>query len=156
MRSIGDRQDFSRLRPHQNNRGLLRRILLHRGVDFVLDDVLQTKVDGQVDLIAVAWSPLLSAIRYDLLASPVVFDETIAVLAVKIFLHRGFNALDTVMIKIGKPNNVTEHGAIWVNSRGIMLEINSAQIGGAKFFTQRVCCVLGYFALDHDVTAIAV
>src|SRR4029077_16017990 len=34
--------------------------------------------------------------------------------------------------------------------------INSAQIGGAKFFTQRVCCVLGHFALDHDVTAIAV
>src|SRR6266567_3631006 len=135
MRSIGHRQDFSCLRPHQNDGGFLRRILLHRGVDFVLDDVLQTKVDGQMDLVAVARSALLSAVRYDLLARPVVFDETIAVLPVKILLHRGFHALDTVMIKVGKSNDVAKHGAIWINARGIMLEINSAQISGTKFFT---------------------
>ena len=41
IRPIGHRQDFACLRPHQNNGGFLRRILLHRGVDFVLDDVLQ-------------------------------------------------------------------------------------------------------------------
>src|SRR5207244_11614982 len=106
-----------------------------------------------MDLVAVARSPLLSAIRYDLLASPVVLDETIAVLPVKILLHRGFHALDTAMIKVGKSNDVAKHGAIWINARGIMLEINSAQISGTKFFTQRVCGVLGHFALNHDVTA---
>ena len=62
-----------------------------------------------MDLITIARSPLLSAIRYDLLSSPVVFDETIAVLPMKVLLHRGLHALDTVMIKVGKSNDVTEH-----------------------------------------------
>jgi hypothetical protein len=82
-----------------------------------------------------------------------VFDETITVLPVKILLHRGFHALDTAVVKVGKSNHVTKHRTIWVDARGVMLEINSAQIAGTKFFTQRVCGAFGHFALDYDVTA---
>src|SRR6266480_4669044 len=109
-----------------------------------------------MDLVAVPRRPLLSPIRYDFLASSVVFDETIAILPVKILLHRGFHPLDTAVIKVGKSNDVTKHRTIWVDARGIVLEINSAQIADTKFVTQRVCGVFGYFALDHDVTAPAV
>src|SRR5437870_7034147 len=109
-----------------------------------------------MDLIAVARGTLLSAVRDDLLAGPVVFDETIAVLAVKIFLHRDFHALDTMVIEVGKPDHMAKHRSIWVHARGVMLEINSPQIAGAKFFTQRVREDFGHFALDHDVAAPAV
>ena len=130
--------------------------MLHRSVDFVLDDVLQTKIDGQMDLVAVARSALLSAVRYDLLARPVMFDETIAVLPVKVFIHRGFHALDAVMIEVGKSNHMAKHGAIRINPRGVMLEINSVQIAGTKFFTQRGCGVRRHVTLNDDVTAPAV
>ncbi len=85
IRPIGHCQDFPCLRPHQNNGGFLRRILRHGGVDFILDDILQTKIDGQMDLVAVARSALLPPVGYDLLSGPVVLDETITVLPVKVF-----------------------------------------------------------------------
>src|SRR5438093_12096491 len=106
-----------------------------------------------MELVAVARRPLLSAVRHDFLASAVVFDETIAVLPVKILLHRGFHPFDAAVIKVGKSNNVTKHRAIRVDARGVMLEINSAQIAGTKSFTQDLCGVFGHFPLDHDVTA---
>ncbi len=37
-----------------------------------------------------------------------------------------------------------------------MLEINSAQIAGAKFFPQRICGVRRHVALNDDVAASAV
>src|SRR4030095_7957050 len=154
IRPICHCEDFSRLRPHQNNRGLLWRILLHRGVDLVLNNVLQTKVNSQMDLVAITRRTLLSAVRHDLLAGTVVFDEAITVLSMKVFLHRRFDTLDSVTVEVGESKDVTKHRAVWVNAGGVVLEINSAQVGGAKFLAQRACLRLGHFALDDDVTAL--
>ena len=156
MRPIGHCQDFSSLWPHQNNGGFLRGILLHRGIDFVLDDVLQTQIDSQMDLITIARSALLSPVRNNFLSGAIVFDETIAVLPMKILLHGRFDALDAIMIEVSESNDVAKHQAIWVDARRIVLEVNTAQITGAKFFAQSVCRRLWYLAFDHDVTAIAV
>ena len=128
----------------------------YRGVDFILDDVLQPKIDGQMDLVTVARSALLPSVRHDLLPGPIVLDKTIAVLSVKVLLHRGFHTLDAVMIKIGKSDDMTKHGSIWVYARGVVLEINSTQVADAKFFTQRICSGCRHFSLDYDVTAFAV
>src|SRR4029077_20782470 len=38
FRGVGEGQDFACLRPHQNDRGLLWRVPLHRRVDFVFDN----------------------------------------------------------------------------------------------------------------------
>src|SRR5262245_4435580 len=107
-------------------------------------------------LVTVPRVALLPAIRHDLLARAIVLDETEAVLSVQVFLHRCFNALDTVMIEICKSNYVAKHRAVGVDARGVVLEVDSAEIAGAEFFTQRVCSRRGYFALDDDVAAIAV
>ena len=66
------------------------------------------------------------------------------------------DATGHVMIKVGESDDMTKHGAIWVDARGIVLEINSAQIASAKFLTQRGCSGRGHFPLDHNVTAFAV
>src|SRR5262252_4609466 len=60
------------------------------------------------------------------------------------------------MIEICKANYVAKHRAVGVDARGIVLEVDSAQIAGAEFFAQRVCLRRGYFALDDDVGATAI
>ena len=60
------------------------------------------------------------------------------------------------MVKVGKSNDVTKHRSVWVNARGIMFEINSAEIPGTKFFTQRACRVARHSTLNYDVAASAV
>src|ERR1041384_8828406 len=109
-----------------------------------------------MDLVAVARSALLPSIRYDLLTSSIVLDETISILPVKVFLHRGFYSLDAVVIKVGKSYDMTKHGPIRVDARGVVLEINSAQLVRSKFLAQRVCSHRRHFSLDHNVTAFAV
>src|SRR6266481_1586194 len=107
-----------------------------------------------MDLIAVALRALLSAIRDDLLSGAIVFDEAKTVLPMKIFLHRRFHSLDTTMVEVGESNDMAKHGAVWVDASGVMLEINSAQISGTKFFAQCARLRLGHFTLDDDVAAI--
>src|SRR5204862_2707768 len=107
-------------------------------------------------LVTVTWRALLPPIRHDLLAGAVVLDETVAVLPVEVFFHRGFNALDAAVIKIRKPNDVAKHRAVGVDARGVVLEIDSAQIAGTEFFTQRICSRRGYLAFEDDVAATAV
>src|SRR6184192_2233355 len=105
-------------------------------------------------LIAVARRSLLSAIRDDLLSGTVVFDEAKTILPTKIFFHRRFHSLDTAMVEVGESNDMAKHRAVWVDTSGIMLEIDSAQISGTKFFTQSACLCLGYFTRNYDVAAI--
>src|SRR4029077_353348 len=134
----------------------LRRIFLHRRIDLVLNNVLQTKINSQMNLIAVARRSLLSTIRHDFLASAVVFDESKTILPMKIFLHRSFHSLDTTMVEVGESNDMAKHRGAWVNASGIMLEIDSAQICSTKFLTQCACLRLGHFALDDYVAAFTV
>src|ERR1700747_3381801 len=108
-----------------------------------------------MDLVAVALRTLLSAIRDDLLSSAVVFDEAKTVLPTKIILHRRFHSLDTTMVEVGESNDMAKHRAIRINPSGVVLEINSAEISGAKFFPQRACLRLGHFTLNHDIPALA-
>src|SRR5436309_390278 len=107
-------------------------------------------------LVTVPRRALLPAIRHDLLTGAVVLDETVAVLSVEVFFHRGFNPLDAVAIEIRKPIHVAKHRAVGVDARGVVLEEDSAQLARAKFFTQRVYSRRGYLALDDDVGATAV
>ena len=107
-------------------------------------------------LVTVPRRALLSAIRNDLLAGAIMLDETVAVLPVEVFLHRAFDALDAVMIEIGKPDYVAKHRAVGVDARGVMLEVNSTHISGTEFFTQHICLRRGYLAFDYDIAATAV
>src|SRR5438552_11696290 len=107
-------------------------------------------------LVTVPRRALLPAIGHDLLAGTVVLDETVAVLPVEVFLHRAFDALDAVMIEIGKPDYVAKHGAVGVDARGVMLEINSTHISGTEFFTQSICLLRGFRVFDHGIVCIAV
>ena len=59
------------------------------------------------------------------------------------------------MIEVGESNDVAKHRTIWVNAGSIVLEIDSTQISGTKFFTQRASLRLGHFTLDDDVAALA-
>src|SRR5262245_64352555 len=121
IRPIGHCENFARLRPHQNDRGFLRRIFLRRGVDLVLNNVLQTKVDSQMNLIAVARRAYLTAIRHDFLSGAILFDEEKTILPVKVFLHRSFNSLDTTMVEVSESNDMGKHRAVWVNASGVVL-----------------------------------
>ena len=60
------------------------------------------------------------------------------------------------MIEIRKPNHVAKHRAVGVDARGVVLKVDSAQIAGVEFFTQRIYSRRGYLALDDDVATIAV
>ena len=102
----------------------------------------RSKIDGQMHLVTVARRAFLPAIRHDLLAGAVVLDETVTVLSVEIFFHRRFHALDAAMIEIREPDHVAKHRAVGIDARGVVLEVNAAQICRAKFFTQRVCAAL--------------
>src|SRR5262249_40433651 len=72
----------------------------------------------------------------------------------KVFFHRRFDALDTMMVEIGESKHVAKHRAVWVNAGGVMLEIDPPQVGGAKFLAQRARPRFRYFALDDYVTAL--
>ena len=134
----------------------LRRVFAHRRVDLVLDDVLQIQVDREVDLVAVTRRAFLPAIKHDLLAGAVVLDVAITILAVQIFFHRRFHALDALVIEIGEPDDVTKHRAVRINARRIALEINAAQILRVQFFARATFAIrLGTSRFKHDVTAIA-
>src|SRR5262245_41430927 len=109
-----------------------------------------------MQLLTVPSGALLPAVRNDFLASAVVLDETVAVLPVQVLFHRRFRALDAVMLEIRKPDDVAEHRAIRVDSRGVVLEVNSAQIASAEFITQRTCARRRYLALNHHIAASAV
>src|SRR6266403_2862414 len=109
-----------------------------------------------MDLVAIARRAFLTSIRNDLLADTIVFDVAISVLSMKIFLHRSFYALNAMMFEICESDDVTKHGAIRINTRGVMFEINPAQISGAKFCAQRGGQRFRHFALDHDISAPAV
>src|SRR5207247_9911303 len=111
----------------ENHRCLSRRRFLHRRVDLVLNNVLQTKINSQMNLIAVAWRSLLPTIRHDFLASAVVFDEAKTILPMKIFLHRSFHSLDTTMVEVCESNDMAKHRAVWVNTSDVMPETDSAQ-----------------------------
>src|SRR5258708_7307182 len=67
---------------------------------------------------------------YDLLSGAIVFDEAKTVLPMKIFLHRRFHSLDTTMVEVGESNDMAKHRAIRVNPSGVVLEIDSTEIGG--------------------------
>ena len=109
IRAVGHRQDFASLRPHQNNDCFFRSVFPHGGVDFIFDDVLQVEIDSEVDLITVLGRALLSTIKNDLLAGPIMLDVTVPVLSMEIFLHRSFHALNAVMVEIGESDDVTKH-----------------------------------------------
>ena len=156
MRPVRHCQNLAGLRPHQNNRRLGGCVFTHGSVDFVFNDILQVKIDSQVDLIAVARGALLSPIEHDFLAGAIMLDVTVAVLPVQIFFHRRFHALDAVMFEIGESDHMTEHGTIWINPRGVVFQIDAAQILAAQFFAQRIGHYLRHLAFDHDVTAITV
>jgi hypothetical protein len=104
----------------------LRRKFAHGRVDFVLDDILQVEVDGQVHLIAVARGAFLAAVKHDLLAGAVMLDVTIAILAMQIFFHGRFHALDAAVLEIGETDHVAKHRAVRINPGGVPLEINAA------------------------------
>ncbi len=86
-----------------------------------------------MNLVTVARRPLLAAIEHHLLTGPVVLDVAIAILAVQIFLHGRFHALNSVMFEIGESDDVAKHRAVRINARGVVLEINAAQILRAQF-----------------------
>ncbi len=144
------------MRPHENNRGFLWRIFLHRGIDFLFYDALQTKIDGQMHLVTVPRRALLATIRNDFLAGAVMLDETISILSVQVFFHRGFHPLHAVVIEVGKANHVAKHRSIRIEAGCVLVEIDSAEIARAQFFTKRICSRSGYFALNHNVAAAAI
>src|SRR5260370_1498716 len=109
-----------------------------------------------MDLVAIARRPFLTSIRNDLLADTIVFGVAISVLSMKIFLHRSFHALNAMMFEVCEPDDVTKHGAIRINTRGVMFEINPAQISGAEFCAQSAGQRFGHFTLDHDISTLAV
>src|SRR6266480_6632543 len=109
-----------------------------------------------MDLVAVARRAFLTSVRNDLLADAIVFDVAISVLSMKIFLHRSLHALDAMMFEVCESDDMTKHGAIRIDSGGIIFEINSAQISGEKFCPQRGRQRLRHFTLDHDVSALTI
>ena len=109
-----------------------------------------------MDLVAIPWRAFLASIWNDLLADTIALGVAISVLPMKIFFHRSFHALNAMMFEICESDDVTKHGAIRINTRGVMLEINPAQISGAKFCPQRAGQRFRHFALDHNVSALAV
>src|SRR5260370_1380142 len=109
-----------------------------------------------MDLVAIARRPFLTSIRNDLLADAIALGVAISILPMKIFLHRSFHALNAMMFEICESDDVTKHGAIRINTRSVMLEINPAQISGAEFCAQRAGQRFWHFALDHDISALAV
>ena len=150
-RAIRHGEDLPGLRTHQNDRRLLRRVFAHGRVDFVFDDVLQIKIDGEMNLIAVARSAFLAAIKHDLLTGAIVFDVTVAVLPVQIVFHGSFHALNATVIEVGEPDNVREHRAVRINAGGIALKINAAQILRTEFSSKRIRHRLRNFAFHYDV-----
>src|SRR5947207_15815030 len=102
-------------------------------------------------LVTVTWRALLPPIGHDLLAAAVVLDETVAILHVEVFFHRGFNALDAAVIKIRKPNDVAKHSADRLDARVLVHEIDSAQLRRTEFGTKDICSRRGYVALVDDV-----
>src|SRR6266508_451474 len=106
-----------------------------------------------MDLVAVARRALLASLRHDLLTGPSMFDEAITVLPMEVFLHRRFHAWNNVMCEVGESDDMAKHGAIRVDARGVVLEINPVQISGAEFFAQRACQRFRHFTLNHDVSA---
>src|SRR5438045_9562673 len=108
-----------------------------------------------MDLVAIARRPFLTSIRNDFLADAIALGVAIAVLPMKVFLHRSFHALNAMMFEICETDDVTKHGAIRINTCGVMLEINPAQISGAKFCPQRAGQRFRHFALDYNVSALA-
>ena len=106
-----------------------------------------------MNLIAVARRAFLPSVEDDLLTGTIVFDVAIAILPMKIFLHRRFHALNAAMFEIRESDDVTKHGAIRIDARGVMFEINPTQISGAKFFAQRAGQRLWQLALDYYVAA---
>ena len=109
-----------------------------------------------MDLVAIARRPFLTSIRNDLLADAIALGVAISVLPMKVFLHRSFHALNAMMFEICETDDVTKHGAIRINTCGVMLEINPAQISGPKFCTQRTGQRFRHFTLDHDIATLAV
>ena len=94
----------------------------------------------QMHLVTVARRAFLPAIKHDLLPGAIVLDVTITILPVQIFIHRRFHSLNSLVIEIGEPDDVTKHRPVRIKPRGIVLEINPAQILFAKFGPKRVGC----------------
>src|SRR6266403_1165438 len=85
-----------------------------------------------MDLVAIARRAFLTSVRNDLLADAVVFDVAISVLPMKIFFHRRLHALDATMFEVCESDDMTKHGAIRIDSCGIIFEINSTKREGAE------------------------
>ena len=154
-RPVRHRQNLAGLRAHENDRRFLRRVFAHGRVDFVLDDVLQIQIDGEVDLVTVARRPFLPAIKHHLLPGAVMLDEAVTILAVEIFFHGRFDSLDPAMLEIGEADDVAKHRAVRINPGRIALEINAAQILRPQFFPERCRQCHRHFAFQHDIAPIA-
>ena len=99
IRPIRQREDLAGLRSHQDDRRLLRGVLAHRGVEFVLDDRLQIQIDREVNLAPVARRMFQPAVEDDFAALRVVLDVAITVLPPQILIHRRLDALDAVLVE---------------------------------------------------------
>jgi hypothetical protein len=62
-----------------------------------------------VDLITVAWSPLLTAVKDHFLTRPIMLDVTVAILAMEIFLHGSFHTLNAMMLEIRESDDMAQH-----------------------------------------------
>src|SRR5438874_11836321 len=80
-----------------------------------------------MDLVAVPRRAFLSSVRNNLLADAIVFDIAISVLPMKIFLHRSLHSLNASMFEVCESDDVTKHGAIRIDSCGIIFEIRSEE-----------------------------
>ena len=125
-RPVGHGEDFAGLRPHQDDDRFLRRILAHGGVQFIFNNILQIKVDGQMHLITISRRALLAAIKHQLLAGAVMLDVAIAVLTAQVIVERTFHSLNAAMLEIGETDDMAQHHAVRINSGRVLFEINAA------------------------------
>ena len=126
--TAGHGQDLPGLRPHHDHRGVLRFELRARRVQFRFDDILQAKINGQLDVTTIFGRTFLTTVGHQFFPGSVRLDITKAIRTLQKILHCTLNPHRSLVIVIHKPDHLRKHLPIRIDAHKILVEINSAQV----------------------------
>ena len=125
--SIGEGENFASFWIEHHHRGPLGAKLFESDVEFLFDDILQTHIDGQADVIPCECWVIGAAFDFDSLTSTGSDDIAGSIVPAEEGVHGHLDTVDTFAFVVHKADDVAKHFIVRVEAISFDLEGDASQ-----------------------------
>jgi len=133
---IGEGENFASFGIEHHHRRPLGAKFFDRGVEFLFDDILQTHIDRQADVISCEWWVIGAAFDLDGLTPAGSDDIAGTIVSAEEGVHGHLHTVDPFAFVVHKADDVAKHLVVWVEAISFDLEGDASQyfgFGEARF-----------------------